>query len=85
LSLSGRSSTVSSIFDWLFLGALVLLTLQGTDAWACAVCTGETPEPVRRAYSLSTAWLSFIPLIFMGSVIYFIYRAFKRGHAEEQQ
>jgi heme/copper-type cytochrome/quinol oxidase subunit 2 len=76
---------VSFISDRLLLAALVVLTLQASDVMACATCTGATPEPVRQAYNYSTAWLSFIPLIFMGAVIYFIYRAVKRGRAEEQQ
>jgi hypothetical protein len=74
---------VSSISDWLLLGALAVMTSQASDAWACATCTGATPEPVRQAYNYSTVWLSLIPLIFMGSVIYFFYRAIKRGQAEE--
>lgn len=75
---------VSSISDRLLLLGLFVVTLQASDALACATCTGATPEPVRQAYNYSTAWLSFIPLIFMGSVIYFFYRAIKRGQAEEQ-
>lgn len=62
---------------WLFI-------LDASDVFACASCTGATPEPVRQAYNYSTAWLSFIPLIFMGSVGYTIYRMIKRGKAEEQ-
>jgi len=76
---------VWSISDRLILLALFVLTLKAPDLLACASCTGATPEPVRQAYNYSTAWLSFIPLIFMGSVIYFLYRAVKRGNAEEQQ
>lgn len=75
----------SSISDRLLLLALCVLTLKAPDVLACASCTGATPEPVRQAYNYSTAWLSFIPLIFMGSVIYFFIRAVKRGNAEEQQ
>ncbi len=75
---------VWSISDRLLLALFVLVSLQASDALACATCTGATPEPVRQAYNYSTAWLSFIPLIFMGSVIYFFYRAVKRGQAEEQ-
>ncbi len=53
------------------------------ELFACAVCDGNTPEPVRNAYNLSTAWLSLVPLLFMGSVMVYIYRLVKRGQAEE--
>ncbi|WP_218110244.1 hypothetical protein [Oligoflexus tunisiensis] len=71
-----------STFNWFFL--LLSFGWQASEALACAVCTGETPEPVRQAYNYSTAWLSFVPLIFMGSVGYTIYRVIKRGQSEEQ-
>jgi heme/copper-type cytochrome/quinol oxidase subunit 2 len=58
--------------------------LQAGQALGCAACTGSIPEPIRQAYNISTAWLSFIPLIFMGSVAYFIYRVVKRAQTEEQ-
>jgi len=75
----------SSISDCLLSGSLLVLVLQTTDVLACATCTGATPEPVRQAYSYSTAWLSFVPLIFLGSVAFTIYRIVKRGQTEEKQ
>ncbi len=67
-----------------FLLLAVGMFFQAGQALACAACTGGTPEPVRQAYSVSTAWLSVVPLIFMGSVVLFIYRVVKRGKSEEQ-
>ena len=86
---SGFSSLLSGpSFTRSFISKVPLLLSPGlafyaADALGCASCTGAIPEPVREAYNYSTAWLSFVPLIFMGSVIYSIYRAVKRGQSNE--
>jgi hypothetical protein len=59
------------------------LGLPSRVAWACAVCAGEEKDSVRLAYNYSTGWLSFVPLIFMAGVFYYIYRRVKRGSEEE--
>ena len=74
-----------SISEQILLVPVLALVWQAADVWACAACSGSTPEPVRQAYNYSTAWLSFIPLIFMGSVAFAIYRVIKRGQTKEQQ
>ena len=70
-----------------WLGAWLTGLLACLVSWdqllACAVCSGEEKESVRQAYSYSTGWLSLIPVLFMGGVIYFIYRRVKRGNSEE--
>ncbi len=67
----------------ILLPALLILLLGSGDLYACAVCDGATPEPVRQAYNYSTAWLSFVPLIFMASVGFYIYRLVKRAKVEQ--
>ncbi len=53
-------------------------------AFGCASCTGAIPEPIRQAYNYSTLWLSFVPVIFMGSVVYFIHIEIKRKRAKNK-
>jgi hypothetical protein len=46
-------------------------------AWACAVC-GTATEESKKAFIISTAALSVVPLLMIGGVIYYLYWANRR-------
>jgi hypothetical protein len=46
--------------------------------FACAACGAGENDPTRDAYTGSTAFLSFVPLIAIAGVCYTIYRYAKR-------
>ncbi|MBC7658396.1 MAG: hypothetical protein H7249_01665 [Chitinophagaceae bacterium] len=65
----------------LVFGFLVLVVSH--PLLACAVCGSGENDPTRNAYTSSTAFLSFVPLMAMGGVVYTIYRYVKK--ADDQQ
>ena len=52
------------------------LLANSTTLWACAVC-GVGKEESRMAFIITTGILTFVPLIVIGFVIYYIYRQVK--------
>lgn len=63
--------------------ALTVWFLSSGTVWACAVCGAGEDDPTRNAYTGSTAFLSFIPLIAIGGVVYTVYRYMKKGDETE--
>ena len=62
---------------------LVFLSLQHTTAvLACAVCGSGANDPTTPAYTHSTAFLSVVPLVAIGSVVYTVYRYAKNAENE---
>jgi hypothetical protein len=55
----------------------LLLMTEGKAAFACAVC-GTAIEASRKAFIFSTAILSLAPLIMIGGLIYYVFRANRR-------
>lgn len=63
--------------------AAFVMVFMSHPLFACAVCGSGENDPTRNAYTSSTAFLSFVPLMAMGGVVYTIYRYVKR--ADENQ
>jgi hypothetical protein len=58
-----------------FIPVLILL-LQAEALFACTVC-GVGKEESRLAFIITTGLLTFIPLIMIGFIVYYIYRQVK--------
>ena len=63
------------------LGFLVMIASH--PLFACAVCGSGENDPTRNAYTGSTAFLSIVPLVAMGGVVFTIYRYVKRSDEEQ--
>ncbi len=62
----------------------IWVATSGQKLLACAVCgTGET-DPTRDAYTGSTAFLSVVPLMAIGAVIYTVYRYVKKAEESNE-
>ncbi len=59
-----------------------LLMFMSHRLWACAACGAGINDPTRDAYTGSTAFLSVVPLVAMGGVVYTVYRYVKRADEE---
>jgi hypothetical protein len=68
---------MSWIFSVLLSGFLLL---NSSTLLACAVC-GVGKEESRMAFIITTGILTFVPLIVIGFVIYYIYRQVKAREA----
>lgn len=60
---------------------LLLLISASSDLFACAVC-GVSKEESRIAFIVTTGILTFVPLIVIGFVVYYIYRQVKARESE---
>ena len=63
--------------SWIF-GVLIsgFLLAHTSTLWACTVC-GVGKEESRMAFIITTGILTFVPLIVIGFVIYYIHRQVK--------
>ena len=52
--------------------AAAALLAPAPSAMACAVCGGNTPEESKMAFIITTGLLTFLPLLMLGSVAYWI-------------
>ncbi len=66
---------------WLALG----LWLTPALASACAVCTGGENEDSAFAFILMTVFMSCLPLVLIGTIAWFLRRAFREREAKAQQ
>jgi len=68
--------------NWYARVLLAVLFLSNTSSlFACTVC-GVGKEESRVAFILTTGILTFVPLIVIGFVIYYIYRQVKARESE---
>ena len=51
-----------------------LLAWTPRASWACAVCTSGTEDSNRLAFILTTALLSFLPLLMVGGIVWWLRR-----------
>jgi predicted cobalt transporter CbtA len=67
---------------WLvsLLWTVILLVTKPT--LACSVCAGSDPEEVRSAFIVTTAFMTFFPLLMIGGVIYWLRRRFRQLASE---
>lgn len=61
---------------------LLWLFASPSQALGCAVC-GFGDGESRDAFILTTGLLTFVPLIFIGSVIFYMWRRFRKLRAAE--
>lgn len=66
-----------SIFTRLLLA--MLLALVPRAALGCAVC-GFGAGDSQLAYLITTGIMTFVPLLFMGGVFYYLHRRISRSH-----
>jgi hypothetical protein len=59
----------------------VLGALLPEVAAACAVCTGGSTEEVRYAFLWTTGFLSALPLVLVGGVVWFLRRRMRELEA----
>lgn len=67
---------ITTVINLLLMQAMLMLNQQ---AWACAVC-GTATEESKKAFIISTAALSIVPLLMIGGVIYYLHWANHRKH-----
>ncbi len=77
----GRQLTTRSALRSL-IGAMALLLAPAT-AQACAVCMGGAEEEVRKAFIVTTAFLSACPLLMIGGVVWWLRRTLKASSQDE--
>ena len=66
-----------------FLMAVALL-LFAEPALACTVCTGAEEEATRKAFVGTTAFLTFLPMLVVGLMVWlFVRRTLARERVEE--
>jgi ABC-type tungstate transport system substrate-binding protein len=53
---------------------VALLAALPRAALACAVCTGGTEDDTRIAFILTTVFLTALPLILVGSLVFYLLR-----------
>jgi hypothetical protein len=53
-------------------------------ARACAVCFGGQEGDTRTAFIFMTAFMTFVPLLLVGAVIYWLWRQFRTLEDEER-
>ena len=63
----------------------ICLATSSQSLLACAVCGAGENDPTRDAFTSSTAFLSLVPLIAIGGVVYTIYRYVKKSGAHNEQ
>lgn len=60
-------------------GILLNLLLATAPVLACSVC-GYATEASRSAFILTTALLTFVPLLFIGAVVYYLKKKTNSSH-----
>lgn len=64
--------------------ALVLYMVPSV-ARACSVCTAGRDEENQAAFLLSTLFMSLLPLIVIGSVVFFLWRRIQKLEVDETE
>ena len=67
----------------IFVAALAWLIVHGPSvAEACSVCTAGRDEENAAAFLLSTIFMSLLPLIAIGTLVYVLWRRIQKLEAE---
>jgi cbb3-type cytochrome oxidase subunit 3 len=80
LPLSAEAALKNSRFA-IFLLAMVFMVAWAPGALACAVCF-DSGEENRLAFTITTWFLTFLPLFFIGGVIYWLVKRVKSAESE---
>lgn len=59
-----------------------LVTLSPSVALACSVCTAGRDEENAAAFLLTTIFMSILPLLALGTLLYVLWRRFQKLEAE---
>ena len=70
---------------WLGLVLAIVVLQTPRIAQACAVCTAGRDEENQLAFLLSTIFMSLLPLIAIGSLVFFLWRRLKKLEEEREQ
>ena len=63
---------------------LPLLVAAPRLAWACSVCTAGRDDESRTAFILMTAFMTFLPLVLIGGILWWLRRRFRELAAAER-
>jgi MYXO-CTERM domain-containing protein len=63
---------------------LPLLVAAPRLAWACSVCTAGRDDESRTAFILMTAFMTFLPLLLVGGILWWLRRRFREISAAER-
>ncbi|MBW2272974.1 MAG: hypothetical protein JRG96_06865 [Deltaproteobacteria bacterium] len=63
------------------LASAALLVLLPAISQACSVCMGGAEEEVRKAFIVTTAFLSACPLLMVGALVWWLRRTLKAAAA----
>ena len=61
----------------------VMGTMLASSAYSCAVCGFGADDNAREAFIITTGIMTFVPLIFIGSVVFYIRRRMLKMAEEE--
>ena len=71
------------VLNGLHVAALAWLIVQlPTVAHACSVCTAGRDEENQTAFLLSTLFMSLLPLVAIGTLVYVLWRRIQKLEAE---
>lgn len=63
--------------------AAAVFALAPRGALACAVCAPGQNDPAQSGFLIGTALLSVLPLLLIGSVVFWLFRRARRMEREE--
>lgn len=63
--------------------AVAVVALAPRGALACAVCAPGQNDPAQTGFLIGTALLSVLPLLLIGSVVFWLFRRARRMEREE--
>jgi cbb3-type cytochrome oxidase subunit 3 len=79
---SDTFATVSSrVARWLAATLALAALWSPRIVWACSVCSAGRDEANRVAFIATTAFLTFLPLLMIGGVVWWLFRRARR-HAD---
>jgi len=78
------TTTMTKMRSW---AVLTLMTLSAASwpgmATACSVCTAGKDEENQLAFLLSTIFMSLLPLIVIGTIVFVLWRRIRKLEQEE--
>jgi cbb3-type cytochrome oxidase subunit 3 len=73
-----REAPLPRVARWLAAATVTAILWSPRVVWACPVCTAGRDEANRVAFIATTAFLTFLPLLMVGGVIWWLFRRARR-------
>jgi hypothetical protein len=77
-----RKSTLGIVSGFFAAACAWLIVYSPSVAQACSVCTAGRDEENQTAFLLSTLFMSLLPLIAIGTLVYVLWRRIQKLEAE---